>query len=109
MKCPKDGTSLARVDVGAIAIDKCHQCDGIWLDYGELKQLRSSGQQGIEEELEQRYGNSNLVRSAGILLDARVAECLRRPVCAAGLPHSTVVRRADCIPAAAGGRQPGLG
>jgi len=57
MKCPKDGSSLARVDVGAIAIDKCHQCDGIWLDYGELKQLRSSGQQGIEEELEVRYGN----------------------------------------------------
>lgn len=32
------------------------------MDYGELKQLRSSGQQGIEEELERRYGNPETER-----------------------------------------------
>ena len=57
MKCPRDGSSLARVSVGAIAVDKCHTCDGIWLDYGELKQLRSSGRRNVEEQLEVRYGN----------------------------------------------------
>ena len=57
MKCPRDGTLLARLDVDDVAIDKCHKCDGIWLDYGELKQLRSTGKQEVEEDLEQTYGD----------------------------------------------------
>jgi Zn-finger nucleic acid-binding protein len=74
MKCPKDGSPLVQVRVGGIVVDKCHQCDGIWLDYGELKQLRASGQQGLEEELEQRYGNPAVEQSD-------VDGYMRCPVC----------------------------
>jgi len=57
MKCPHDGTQLQAVDVGGVEIDKCHQCDGLWLDYGELKTIRKMDLGEIEEQLEQQYGN----------------------------------------------------
>ncbi len=57
MKCPRDGTELERVDVIGVDLDKCHQCDGIWLDYGELEALRALKIEHVEEVLEQKYGN----------------------------------------------------
>ena len=57
MKCPSDGTQLARIQLEQVAIDKCHQCDGIWLDHSELNQLRNSSQPGLEEDIEEEYGN----------------------------------------------------
>ena len=57
MKCPHDGSQLQAVDVRGIEIDKCHQCDGLWLDHGELKSLRELDLGDIEEELEDKYGN----------------------------------------------------
>ena len=57
MKCPQDGAELQAVDVGGVELDKCHQCDGLWLDYGELKAIRNMDLGEIEEELEKKYGN----------------------------------------------------
>lgn len=57
MKCPRDGSELQAVDVGGVELDKCHKCDGLWLDYGELKKVRNMNLGEIEEELEQKYGN----------------------------------------------------
>ena len=57
MKCPQDGSELQAVDVGGVELDKCHQCDGLWLDYGELKTIRNMDLGEIEEQLEQKYGN----------------------------------------------------
>ena len=57
MKCPHDGAELQAVDVGGVELDKCHQCDGLWLDYGELKAIRNMDLGEIEEELEKTYGN----------------------------------------------------
>jgi len=37
MKCPKCGADLVEVDYHAIRIDRCPECDGIWLDGGELE------------------------------------------------------------------------
>ena len=37
MRCPKCGMELGEVDYKGIRIDKCFQCEGIWLDAGELE------------------------------------------------------------------------
>jgi Zn-finger nucleic acid-binding protein len=37
--------------------DKCHKCDGLWLDRGELERLIESGQTSVEKQLEEKYGN----------------------------------------------------
>lgn len=57
MKCPRDGTALAQVKVLGLELDKCHHCDGIWLDRGELERLRDAKISGVEEALERKYGN----------------------------------------------------
>ena len=62
MKCPRDGTALAKVMVGDIELDKCHLCDGIWCDRGELERIRDAQVTGVEEELEARYGNPTVER-----------------------------------------------
>lgn len=57
MKCPRDGTELTRVEILGLELDKCHKCDGIWCDRGELERLRDSKVEGIEEVLERKYGD----------------------------------------------------
>ena len=61
MKCPRDGTDLTAIKVGEIEIDKCHHCDGLWFDRGELKQIekinRSGASNPLEQEIEQQFGN----------------------------------------------------
>jgi len=36
MKCPKCGMELIEIDYKNIKIDKCSECEGVWLDAGEL-------------------------------------------------------------------------
>ena len=57
MKCPRDGTKLTRVTIAGVEIDKCHKCDGIWFDRGEMERLRDARLSDVEEQLEQQYGN----------------------------------------------------
>jgi hypothetical protein len=40
MKCPKCGSNLVAVDVGGVQIDRCPDCNGVWLDNGELDILK---------------------------------------------------------------------
>ena len=49
MKCPRDGTILAPVKIYGIELDKCHKCDGIWCDRGELEDLRERAEPEVEE------------------------------------------------------------
>lgn len=37
MKCPKCGMQLIAIDYKGIEVDKCSECEGIWLDAGELE------------------------------------------------------------------------
>ena len=39
MRCPKCGMALETVTLQGVQIDRCHSCNGIWLDEGELEQL----------------------------------------------------------------------
>jgi Zn-finger nucleic acid-binding protein len=57
MKCPHDGTELGRVTAAGIELDKCHKCDGIWFDHGEMERLRDSDLTDVEQMLEQQYGD----------------------------------------------------
>jgi hypothetical protein len=36
MRCPKCGMELKEIDFKGIKIDKCFNCEGLWLDAGEL-------------------------------------------------------------------------
>ncbi len=41
MHCPKCGKELKTMDYEGVQIDRCVACQGIWLDKGELDQLRN--------------------------------------------------------------------
>ncbi|MFH1243897.1 MAG: zf-TFIIB domain-containing protein [Pseudomonadota bacterium] len=36
MRCPKCGMELIEIDYKGIKVDKCSECNGVWLDAGEL-------------------------------------------------------------------------
>jgi Zn finger protein HypA/HybF involved in hydrogenase expression len=37
MRCPKCGMELVTINYKNIEIDKCSDCEGVWLDAGELE------------------------------------------------------------------------
>ena len=74
MKCPRDGTVLASVQLLGLQLDKCHQCDGIWFDRGELERLRDAKVEDAEEALERKYGDPRVQTGA-------VREHMRCPRC----------------------------
>ncbi len=39
MNCPRCNSELKVEDYRGIEVDRCPQCQGMWLDYGELDQL----------------------------------------------------------------------
>lgn len=39
--CPIDGTTMSKAIAHAIVIDRCPQCQGVWLDGGELEKVFS--------------------------------------------------------------------
>jgi ribosomal protein L37AE/L43A len=43
MKCPKCGLDLHTLKRGSVEIDTCFNCQGIWLDGGELEQIMAQG------------------------------------------------------------------
>lgn len=38
-RCPRCRKAMERPLVGGIAVDVCHECRGIWFDYGELQKV----------------------------------------------------------------------
>ena len=42
MKCPRCHAELTVEDYRGIEVDRCHDCGGMWLDYGELDQLEDT-------------------------------------------------------------------
>ena len=47
MKCPKCGGDLATVEVAGVQVDRCPDCQGVWLDPGELEQLHRRAHENI--------------------------------------------------------------
>ncbi|MBS3762050.1 MAG: zf-TFIIB domain-containing protein [Planctomycetes bacterium] len=63
MECPRDGTILSNVEILGLELDKCHKCDGIWFDRGELEKIQESAVSDIEEVLEEKYGDPKVETS----------------------------------------------
>lgn len=47
MKCPKCGGDLNEITFRGINIDRCLNCDGVWLDQGELEKLAGTEDQSV--------------------------------------------------------------
>jgi len=41
MKCPKCGFDLHALDEGPMHLDTCFNCNGVWMDAGELRKLKA--------------------------------------------------------------------
>ena len=39
MRCPKCGMELKEIPVRGVEVDRCFNCNGTWLDAGELEKL----------------------------------------------------------------------
>ena len=49
MRCPKCGMELIEIDYKDIKIDKCSECEGIWLDAGELDAISKIKKSGLDK------------------------------------------------------------
>lgn len=49
MRCPKCGMELIEIDYMEIKIDKCSECDGVWLDAGEMDLVSKMDKTGIDK------------------------------------------------------------
>jgi uncharacterized protein len=43
MRCPKCGAQLEEAEYEDVHIDRCTECEGVWLDKGELETLTKKG------------------------------------------------------------------
>ncbi|MBI1810356.1 MAG: zf-TFIIB domain-containing protein [Nitrospirae bacterium] len=49
MRCPKCGMEMIEIDYKSIKVDKCSECEGIWLDAGELEAVSKLEKGGLEK------------------------------------------------------------
>ena len=49
MRCPKCGMDLVAIDYKGIEIDKCSECEGVWLDAGELETISKFEKSSIDK------------------------------------------------------------
>jgi hypothetical protein len=49
MQCPKCGMELIEIDYKGIKIDECSECEGIWLDAGELNTVSKLEKSGLDK------------------------------------------------------------
>jgi len=49
MRCPKCGMELIEIDYKGIKIDKCSECEGLWLDAGELEDISKLEKSGLDK------------------------------------------------------------
>jgi hypothetical protein len=47
MKCPKCGADLRTEEYHGIQVDRCTECDGMWLDAGETEELLAREDAGV--------------------------------------------------------------
>ncbi len=49
MRCPKCGMELIEIDYREIKVDKCSECEGVWLDAGELETVSRLEKSGLDK------------------------------------------------------------
>ena len=50
-RCPLDGAEMAKEIVLNLIIDRCPSCRGVWLDGGELEEMRGAIEAGLAQQL----------------------------------------------------------
>ncbi len=56
MKCPKCGANLTEVDFQHMKIDRCVECNGVWLDRGEIEMLEHVDQSRVRAFVRSLFG-----------------------------------------------------
>lgn len=56
MHCPKCGYNLTEIEIRCVAVDKCNDCGGIWLDQGELEKLSGRDDGFVTSVLKSFFG-----------------------------------------------------
>ena len=56
MKCPKCGGTLQESEFHNVKLDRCTECEGVWLDKGELHLLAHIDQSHIREFMRSMFG-----------------------------------------------------
>lgn len=49
MRCPKCGMELIEIGYKGIKVDRCSECEGIWLDAGELETVSTLEKSGLDK------------------------------------------------------------
>lgn len=49
MRCSKCGMELIEIDYKGIKIDKCSECEGVWLDAGEMEAIAGMEKSGLDK------------------------------------------------------------
>ena len=55
-KCPRCGGTLAEVEFHHVRLDRCPDCEGVWLDKGELEMLAHIDQSNIRGFVRSMFG-----------------------------------------------------
>ena len=50
-RCPLDGAEMGKEIVLSLVLDRCPTCQGVWLDGGELEEMRGSIEAGLTQQL----------------------------------------------------------
>lgn len=50
-KCPLDSADMAKEIVLNLVIDRCPSCRGVWLDGGELEEMRGAIEAGLAQQI----------------------------------------------------------
>ncbi len=50
-RCPRDGDEMVKEIVLSLVIDRCPSCRGVWLDEGELEEMRATIETGLAQAL----------------------------------------------------------
>lgn len=56
MKCPKCGADLAETEFHHIKLDKCPECQGVWLDAGEIEMLEHVDHSNVRGFIRSMFG-----------------------------------------------------
>ena len=83
MHCPKDGKELVTsVYEADVEVDQCPQCNGLWLNQGELERIQETIENDYSEELVKM---PDLVGDAYEMAKARLEEDRSCPGCGLAL------------------------
>ena len=55
-RCPKCGAALVPVPYGGVELDKCSECEGVWLDCGELERVAPESEGNFLRGLRRIFG-----------------------------------------------------